>query len=210
MQTRFNLIAAAILAIAGLCSTISSHHIISIFFYAIGTILILAAFLSKDKKDKLIEEIHSEITNNQNKPTVTSTPIIESYMETAHKIEAEVYRKNVTSLNEDFASRGIWSSGLAIRPIIDAKISHTKTFINNCIKYIESTQNNYLLDKPSVKQLFKSYQTNDITEIAQIIANETESRGLLTGKAIQKEIMPPVISEINNAYDVAVLQIDAM
>ena len=94
--------------------------------------------------------------------------------------------------------------------IRDLKQAHIKTFINNCLEYITTTQTSYLLDKPSVKQLFKNYQAKDITEIAQIIKNETESRGLVTGNAIQQSIMPPVVSEINNAYDVAVLSIDAM
>lgn len=211
MQTRFNLIAAAILALAGLCSTISSHHIVSIFFYSIGIILVLAAFLSKDKKDKQIEEIHDKITNNQNKPTETSTQIIESYMKTAHKIEVDAYTKDVDAFDNNLASRGMWSSGAGVAGVKDVKLPHINTFVNSCLEYIESTKNNYLLDKPSVKSLFKNYQTTDITEVTETINNRNKARDLLIKpEAIEQEIIPPIISEINSAYNIALLRIDAM
>lgn len=140
-----------------------------------------------------------------------STEIIKSYMETAHKIEDELYKKDTIASDENLASRNMWSSGIGIRQTKDIKLSHIKAFINNCLEYIESTKNNYLLDKPSVKLLFENYQTADISEFAEIINSQNEARGLnIKQDAIQQEIMPPIIAEINNAYSVALLRIDAM
>lgn len=136
----------------------------------------------------------------------SSTEIIKSYMETAHKIETENYEKGVVAVNNNMAARGIYSSGIAVMNIKDLKLSHIKSFVENCLEYVESTINNYLLDKPSVKLLFENYQTNDITEFTEIINSQYTARGL----NIRQDIMPSITSEINNAYSIALLRIDAM
>jgi len=211
VQTKFVILMSIFGVVSALSFSTNQNLLLSIITALIAAVFGLVAYFARDKKDKQIEEIHSEITNNnQKKPTETSTAIIESYMETAHKIEAETYNKGVVSINQNMADRGIWSSGIAVMNIRDLKLTHIKTFVNNCLEYAASTQNNYLLDKTSVKQLFENYKTTDINEITAIIENEIKSRGLLTGNAMQQEIMPPVISEINNAYSVAILRIDAM
>lgn len=88
----------------------------------------------------------------------------------------------------------------------DLKLSHIKSFVENCLEYVASTQSNYSLDKPSVKSLFENYQTDDITEFTNIINTQYIARGL----NIRQDIMPSIISEINNTYSIVLLRIDAM
>jgi len=211
VQTSFVILASIFGLISALSFSTNQNLLLSLSAGLVASVLYLAAFLSRDKKDKQIEEIHSITTNNnQNKPTKTSTAIIESYMETAHKIEAETYNKGVVSINNNMAARGIYNSGIAVMNIRDLKLTHIKTFVDNCLEYVARTQNHYLLDKSSVKQLFENYKATDTTEITAIIKNQIESRGLLIGDAMQQEVMPPIISEINNNYSVALLRIDTM
>ncbi len=99
-------------------------------------------------------------------------------METAHKIEADNYRKGVVSINNNMNARGIFNSGIAVMNIRDLKLTHIKSFIDSCLEYVSSTQSNYLLDKHQVKILFDNYRATDITEIASIIKNQIKSRGL--------------------------------
>lgn len=212
MQTTFVILASIFGLISAISFSTNQNILLSLSTGLVAAVLYLAAFLSRDKKDKQIEEIHSKITSrNQNKPTETSTEIINSYMETAHKIEDELCEKATITMNENLASRGIWSSGAGIVQTKDIKLSHIKSFINNCLEYIESTQNNYLLDKPSVKLLFENYQIADMHEITESVNKQNKARGLnIKQDIIVQEIMPPIISEINNAYSIALLRIDAM
>ncbi|MFA4820543.1 MAG: hypothetical protein WC613_06325 [Candidatus Aenigmatarchaeota archaeon] len=109
----------------------------------------------------------------------TSTDIIKSYMETTHKIEIDAYIKDVDAFDNNLASRGVWSSGWGIANVKDVKLPHIKIFVDSCLEYIESTNSNYLLDKTSVKSLFKNYQTTDITEITETINNRNKARTYL-------------------------------
>jgi hypothetical protein len=211
VQTKFVIFMSIFGIISALCFSTNQNFLLSIITALIAAAFGLAAYFARDKKDKQIEEIHAEITNsNKSKPTETSTKIIESYMETAHKIENDNYIKGVVSINNNMAARGIYNSGIAVMNIRDLKLTHIKSFIDSCMEYVSSIQSNYLLDKHQVKILFENYRATDITEITSIIKNQIESRGLLRNDAMQQEIMPPIISEINNAYSVAFLRIDSM
>jgi hypothetical protein len=207
MQTRFIILSSIFGLISALSFSTNQNILLSIITALIAAAFGLAAYFAKDKKDNQIEEIHSEIINNsQNKPTETSTSITESYMETAHKAEIDAYKNNVIALNRNLASRGIYSSGMAVMQIKDLKLTHIKTFVNNCIEYIETTKNNYLLDKTAVKFLLENYQNTDSNEIAEIIKSQYIARGL----NIRQDIVPSVVSDINNTYNIALLHIDAM
>lgn len=206
MQTKFVIFMSIFGIISALCFSTNQNILLSIITTLIAVAFGLTAYFARDKKDKQIEEIHSEITNNRNKPKETSTSIIESYMETARKVDEEAYNTDVRALNNNLASRRLYSSGMAVMQVKDLKLSHIKSFVENCLEYVESTRNNYLLDKPSVKLLFENYQANDITEFAEIIKSQYSARGL----NIRQDIMPGITSEINHTYSIALLRIDAM
>jgi len=66
VQTKLNIIASAFIGISGLCALVG-HNALAFIFFIIGILLYLIAFLSKDKKDNQIEEIH-RITTTKLKP----------------------------------------------------------------------------------------------------------------------------------------------
>jgi hypothetical protein len=206
MQTKLICFGAALTGVASYFAYLNYPYILTgiMFIGGIGTTIL--AITKKDKKDEQIEEIHSKITNNKNKPTKTSTKIIKPYMESARKLDADAYKNDIVALNRNLASRGIYSSGFAVMQVKDLKLSHIKSFVENCLEYVASTQSNYSLDKPSVKSLFENYQTDDITEFTNIINTQYIARGL----NIRQDIMPSIISEINNTYSIVLLRIDAM
>lgn len=64
MQTKFLILAGVFGVITGLSFSTNQNILLSIGTALIAAILGLAALLSKDKKDKQIEEIHTITTNN--------------------------------------------------------------------------------------------------------------------------------------------------
>lgn len=63
MQTKLNILSSAIVGVSGVCVLVGYNFTGLIFFIA-GILLYLAAFLSKDRKDQQIEEIHAITTSN--------------------------------------------------------------------------------------------------------------------------------------------------
>jgi len=207
VQTKFVILASIFGVITGLCFSTNQNILLSVGTALIASTFGLVAYFSKDKKDKQIEEMHSEITsNNSSKPTETSTSIIESYMQTARQIEIDAYNSDVVALNRNLASRGLYSSGMAIMQIKELKLTHIKKFVTDCVEYAESTRNTYLLDKPKIKLLLQKYQAVDISDTASIIDSQFTARGLL----VKQDMMPSVVSDIDNAYSIALLRIDTM
>ena len=199
MQTKLICISAALLGVAGYYTYLNYHYVLTGAMYIAGIILVVIAAIKKDKKDNQIEEIHAEITNNNQKPTESSSSIIKSYMETAHKIEIESYKTNIVSLGRELASKGLAGSGTAIVKNKDLKLSHICNFVNVCMGYADSTKSYYILDKFSVKLLFTDYQNADITDITTIITNQYAARGL----TLNETVLSSAISDIENTYKVA-------
>jgi hypothetical protein len=64
MQTKLAILASVLGTIAGLCLLTSQNILISILFTLSAAGIGLVAFLSKDKKDQLIEELHNMVSND--------------------------------------------------------------------------------------------------------------------------------------------------
>lgn len=135
-----------------------------------------------------------------------SSEIIKSYMETTHKIEIDSYKTNIVALGRELASKGLNGGGTAIARNKDLKLSHVHTFVDCCLNYIASTKENYYLDKPSVKSLLTEYKNTDISDTTTIITNQYNAKKL----TINQSVLSSAISDIENAYSVALLKIDAM
>lgn len=73
MQTKLNILASAIIGVSGLCALVG-HNIPALIFFIIGILLYLAAYLSQDKKDKQIEEIHQFATAESKSEKETTKP----------------------------------------------------------------------------------------------------------------------------------------
>lgn len=69
MQTKMNILASAIIGVSGLC-TLVGHNIPALIFFIIGILLYLAAYLSQDKKDKQLEEIHLITTESKSQKEI--------------------------------------------------------------------------------------------------------------------------------------------
>lgn len=136
----------------------------------------------------------------------TSTDIIKSYLNTEHKISLETYKTNVVTLNRELAVKRQSGSGTAIVKNKDLKLSHIHKFVDDCLNYIASTKENYSLDKTSVKLLFIDYKNTDISDITIIITNKYTAKGL----TLNNNLLSSAIADIEHAYDVALLKIDAM
>ena len=63
MQTKFIIIASAIIGVSGVY-TWFGHNPSGLIFFVVGILFYLVAFLSKDKKDQQIEEMHTVIIRN--------------------------------------------------------------------------------------------------------------------------------------------------
>jgi hypothetical protein len=64
VQTKFLILAGVFGVITGLCFSTNQNILLSVGTALISAFLGLSALLSKDKKDKQIEEIHTITTNN--------------------------------------------------------------------------------------------------------------------------------------------------
>jgi uncharacterized repeat protein (TIGR02543 family) len=133
-----------------------------------------------------------------NAPTGISTAAITNYMASAYQTELISLESETQAIENQQCAEG--NIGSCLQSIVNAKSSLVQTFINDALNFVQTTINNgYPIDKQTIISLFNSYRTQDISFFYN----------LFSGSSLIS-MVPGCTLTVNNAYDAAITEINAM
>lgn len=136
----------------------------------------------------------------------SSLTIINGYMAIVHNQEVTNYESNLRTLLANLSAQGKLRSSEQIIGTINLVKSHTTNFLNTSIAYINSTRATYSLDKNGTIALMQNYMSIDVSRMQAAISSAYK----ITGLAVNSGVVSSAVTDINNAYSIAIATIQVM
>lgn len=166
MQTKLVILASVTGGVSALSFSTSQNTLLSLSTALIASVLYLAAFLSKDKKDKQIEEIHQTTTElrAQNKPesAIDPIPISEKFLENQHNLIFSKFDEDSHMLRTSLMLKGRFNGSSGMNQFCALIVSYSSQFLKDVESRAIKIHGSNVFLSPQVKAHLERYLEADV------------------------------------------------
>lgn len=169
MQTKLVILASVTGGISALSFSTNQNALLSLSTALIASVLYLAAFLSKDKKDKQIEEIHQSTTelrsqNEINKPelAIDPIPVSEEFLESKHNLIFSKFDEDSNLLRTSLMLKGRFNGSSGMNQFCTQIVSYSSQFLKDVESRATKIHGNNVFLSQQVKAHLEKYLEADV------------------------------------------------
>lgn len=172
MQTKLVILASIFGVISALCFSTNQNILLSLSSGLFASALFLAAYFSKDKKDRQIEEIHTITTNNNKTEQVSSSDynISDDFLARSHALIFSRFNEDAKLLSRKLRFQGRFNSTYGMSQFAEHIASYVNEFLTQIKEHSAKIHgDNALLNQQVEKQLDR-YLESDLNFVKQKLA----------------------------------------